>query len=254
MQLLRFELSGKMAHFRKYYANNTALSYFLPPRTTLMGILAAILGMEKDSYYEALSSEQIRIGAGILSPVKKTFHRLNLLKIVNAGDFRGRQGRVQTPVEIVSGYDLNQDMVRYAVYVSPQSTGQAIFERICEQVLEGQSTFALSLGTANFMGQLRQARLLTEKVRLHTATEEEIEFSSAVNVQGVTALNWEQGRDLLLEEELTPQDFVGNRNRELKSMVRLLYTTDGRKLPVTYTGDYVEIQEEGQAEYISFIE
>ena len=49
MQVLTFDLVGKMAHFRKYYANNTAMSFSVPPRTTLMGVLAAILGLPRDS-------------------------------------------------------------------------------------------------------------------------------------------------------------------------------------------------------------
>ena len=71
MEIIQFDISGKFAHFRKYYANNTALTYSLPPRTTVMGILAAILGRSRDSYYEEFSSDKILIGIAIKTPIKK---------------------------------------------------------------------------------------------------------------------------------------------------------------------------------------
>jgi CRISPR-associated protein Cas5h len=86
MEILQFDISGKFAHFRKYYANNTALSYSIPPRTTIMGVLAAILGKPRDSYYEEFSSKNIRIGISLKVPVKKNFHRLNFLSIKSLGD------------------------------------------------------------------------------------------------------------------------------------------------------------------------
>jgi len=35
MEILSFDIVGKFAHFKKYYANNTALSFSIPPRTTI---------------------------------------------------------------------------------------------------------------------------------------------------------------------------------------------------------------------------
>ena len=86
MEVLCFKMSGKLAHFRKYYANNTAFSFTIPPRTTLMGIVAAIMGLERDSYYELLASENIHFGVRVITPLKKSFHRLNFLSIKTLGD------------------------------------------------------------------------------------------------------------------------------------------------------------------------
>jgi len=114
MEILSFKISGKMAHFRKYYANNTAFSFCIPPRTTLMGIVAAAMGWSKDSYYEDLASENIQFGIRVLRPLKKSFHRLNFLSIKSTGDiaknwssdFRGEGGRIQTPFQVVTAWDL----------------------------------------------------------------------------------------------------------------------------------------------------
>ncbi|MFW6351989.1 MAG: CRISPR-associated protein Cas5 [Bacteroidota bacterium] len=137
MEILCFKISGKLAHFRKYYANNTAFSFSIPPRTTLMGIVAAVMGWDRDSYYEALSSENIHFGVRVLTPLKKSFHRLNLLSIKKPGDmlkkwssdFRGEGGRIQTPFEIVSGPDLVKNEVEYQVFLGVNRGGGLFLKR-----------------------------------------------------------------------------------------------------------------------------
>ncbi len=254
MKLLRMRISGKMAHFRKYYANNTALSYFIPPRTTLMGMLAAIVGHEKDSYYESLSSEKIRIGVGIQHPVKKSFHRLNLLMIKGKSDFRGQKGRIQTPFEVVTGYEINRDMVSYEIYVSYHGEKAAFFDLLCEQLNKQGPVFSLSLGPANMSGFISDYQIIDQlEIQELQAEDEDIMLHTAVNSNYVNSLNWEQNHKLLVEEELMPADFIANKDRELKKMIRLLYTTDGQALPINYSGTYWQINTP-QSRNITFIE
>jgi CRISPR-associated protein Cas5h len=49
---LSFTASAKSAHFRKIEGNSTAQTYKVPPRTTVMGVVAAIIGDDRDTYYE----------------------------------------------------------------------------------------------------------------------------------------------------------------------------------------------------------
>lgn len=60
-----FDLIGSMAHFRKYYTNSSSLTYGFPPRTVLMGVIAAILGMERDSYYEILDCGRFSVSVKV---------------------------------------------------------------------------------------------------------------------------------------------------------------------------------------------
>src|SRR5690625_3699746 len=136
MEILSFRVSGKMGHFRKYYANNTAFTYSIPPRTTLMGIVAAAMGLPKDSYYEDFASENINFGMRVLSPLKKSFHRLNFLSVKSIGDvskhwssdLRGENGRIQTPFEIITGWDMAKNEVEYQIFITRKN--QKIFDRI----------------------------------------------------------------------------------------------------------------------------
>lgn len=50
-----FDVTADFAHFRKVGNNSAKPSYRVPPRTTVAGLLAGILGMPRDSYYNLFS-------------------------------------------------------------------------------------------------------------------------------------------------------------------------------------------------------
>lgn len=264
MKIIAFDIGGKMAHFRKYYANNTAMSYTIPPRTTLMGLLAAMLGRERDSYYQDLASDRLRIGVRILSPVKKTFHRLNYLSLKstgdlmkdNLGDFTGAGGRIQTPFEIVSGYDLQNDFVQYRIYLAANTEGGQIFEELEKMLIARQTIYNLTLGVANFSASLGQVLMGTaEQVE---PTESYIPFHSAIPSSTVKRFFMEE--DMLtmmsLEEELLPLDFKKQDYRELTGLGRFLFSTNGKPFLIqTKTPFYtVQLENTEGVENIYFLE
>ncbi|ACL70272.1 CRISPR-associated protein Cas5 [Halothermothrix orenii] len=79
-QVLVFKIKGKIAHFKKYYSNKSSLTYKIPPRTVLMGIVASILEKPRDSYYELLSPQQAKFGVKIESESYTHFECMNYLK------------------------------------------------------------------------------------------------------------------------------------------------------------------------------
>lgn len=46
-----FDITADYAHFRRVGNNSAKPSYRIPPRTTIAGLLAGIMGMSRDSYY-----------------------------------------------------------------------------------------------------------------------------------------------------------------------------------------------------------
>ncbi len=259
MKIIRFDLAGKFAHFRKYYANNTALSYTLPPRTVVMGMLAAILGRPRDSYYRELSSENIRIGLRILAPVKKSFHRVNHLKVEDAHDFQGAKGHTQTPFEVVTGPDLRTDFVRYRVYLAPSVSGKgnSVLEEIEERLLERTGVFSISLGTANFTAEARGLQVFDENNwRELSAPADFLPIHSALFSERVLAINIQSNNKLLMEEELMPADFKDNYNRELSKMNRLFFAIDGKPMPLKISGNFIELRtpDSNEIENILFLD
>ncbi len=79
--ILKLKLSGRMAHFRKFYTNASSLTYTIPPRTSICGIVGSILELPRDSYYDQLSSEKLRVAIRLCtdSGFHKQFFTLNNL-------------------------------------------------------------------------------------------------------------------------------------------------------------------------------
>ena len=265
MEILSFRISGKMAHFRKYYANNTAFSFSIPPRTTLMGIVAAALGLPKNSYYGDMSSEKVKFGIRVLSPLKKSFHRLNFLSIKSNGDlakkfssdFRGEGGRIQTPFEIVTPINLSSGDVAYQVFLMSNDKEPGFFEGIKNHLQNKEPVYNITLGTANFSARISNVFLFDDdKIRVNEA-EEYIYLHSAVPSNFVDDLKFikeEYDSYNFVEEDMLPGDFIGNNNREVRKMNQLLFSTTPHPLRVKINTSYYQLSSDQEIINIQFMD
>lgn len=72
-----FEYAGRFGHFLRAEASVSALSYPVPPRTALLGMIGAVLGLEKDTPQVELKDALIAVSG----PIPKThWHRVKLRK------------------------------------------------------------------------------------------------------------------------------------------------------------------------------
>ena len=78
-KILVFDVWGEYAHFRKYYTTTSPLSFSIPPRTAISGLMGAIIGLSKDEYLKYFSKEQAQIAVRILNPIKKVRLAENLI-------------------------------------------------------------------------------------------------------------------------------------------------------------------------------
>jgi len=255
MDILSFDIEGKFAHFRKFHGNNTAMSYSIPPRTTIIGMLAAIMGEEKDSYYQAYRNENLKVGIQVLSDLNKSFHRLNLLKITGINDFRGKQGRVQTPFEIVTGNDLKKDMVKYRIYLAPGEVDD-LYQSISRKLQNNERQFNISLGIAGFSAYATNVQ--THSVSGKYAQGEWLDLHSAGNSEQIDEIDFPEDPQFKfnhIEEELLPADFIGGeKGREVYRMNRVLFATRDFPMQIRLNGSYYQLQSENKTENIQFLE
>jgi CRISPR-associated protein Cas5h len=250
MDIASFDIVGKFAHFRKFYSNSTALSFTTPPRTTIMGMLAAMAGRGKEAYYDDFSSERLLLGLDTPVRLKKTIHRLNHLKIEKDSDFRGGRDdkHTQTPFEVVTGADVRRDFVRYRIYVAGalESEGAETLREIYDALENRRSVFNLSLGVANFVASVENVRFDYDAER-RVANSEDVELRSAVNVETLERLNYkvesEEEREIYqyIEEEQLPADFKADGDREVRKMNRILYLMGDAPLKARISGEYFHI-------------
>lgn len=144
MDFLVFDLKGKFAHFRKFYTNSSSLSYSVPPRTTIEGLIAAILGYERDSYYEILDSQKLNIGLKKLTPTRKIVQSLNYIKATSISHVIKPKEHTQVPFEIVT----SEGNLGYRVYVN--HIDERLMEDLEDRLKNNRFHYVPYLGVASF--------------------------------------------------------------------------------------------------------
>lgn len=169
--LIIFDLTGAFAMFRKFYTNSSSLSYPFPPRTTVAGLIAGLLGYERDTYSEDLSLERCDIAVSVRVPVRRVMQTINYVMTEarssvwarNTGGFDGSAGGIQTPVEWVFP-KLDEPKLRYRIYVHHKETELA--KRLDSTLREGSYVYPPYLGMSECLGDVE-----------HVATLEDWKFS-----------------------------------------------------------------------------
>ncbi|MGI6414014.1 MAG: CRISPR-associated protein Cas5 [Syntrophomonadaceae bacterium] len=230
MDVLAFHLCGKMAHFRKYYSNSSALSYWVPPRTTIIGILAGLLGMERDSYYESFSLEECQIGLALCSPLKKTMQKMNLLMVKSSNDLNGSADyHSQTATEFVIPWDLVNGFLDYKVWVHHEN--KAIHNALLKILSPKNEHYyqskgiALALGSAQNLGWIETEQIYHgEPLR---DAEEKLHISSIVAAKDLTHLEVATDRTYNYLREDLPLEFDRERKLTAKGKGNFIINANG---------------------------
>ena len=113
-KVLTFDIWGDYGYFRRGYTTTSTISYPLPSRTTIAGLISAILGLDRDSYYEIFNKENSKIGLRILNPIEKVRFNLNYINTKEGfilRDIKGQGKRSQVQAEFVKN-------PKYRIYIS----------------------------------------------------------------------------------------------------------------------------------------
>jgi len=195
-----FDIEGTFAHFRKFYTNSSALTHTVPPRTTLMGLIAGMIGEERGSYYEALASDKLLFAVKKNRGTHSLTQTLNYWKVDSSGELMNPKMHTQIPFEILVGDD---GPVSYRVVAA--SEDGALMDELGRRIRMNRFVYPPSLGTAFFQADV--AYVAEHEV---TAVEAEgkVTIDSIVPVEAVEALDLDCNR--IIREKM-PRDFEPDR-------------------------------------------
>lgn len=135
-QVLVFSVKGSLAHFRQPDTTTTHATYPFPPRPTIHGLLASVLGISFDDKAGApFLDEEHFVGLSLLNPVRTVCAQLSM----HGKGFTGGGGdsfnRLTTIELVVSPH--------YLVYYTGSRLGE-----LAERIRKGQSVYHTYLGSA----------------------------------------------------------------------------------------------------------
>lgn len=150
MHCIVFDVKGEYAHFKKPYSSMSPVSFPFPPPTAVMGLLGAIIGYEKHNYHERLGWQSVRIGVGLLQPVKVFRASINLLNTKDGTDkyFRPKAEKnthIQIPFEFIKS-------PAYRIYVMGLLEEATI--ALLDNLRKGCTAYTPVLGLANCLAEI----------------------------------------------------------------------------------------------------
>ena len=156
-KVIIFDIMGRNAHFRKFYTNSSSLSYLVPPRTVIAGLIAGLLGLpserftnnEIETYYEKFHSEKCFIAVSLKTPIRKMMQTINYYNL----EFKNNSLRYQIPLEILTAQ--NEEELRYKVYFSfIQNEDKTKFEKGIELIKNNRFVYPPYLGLSEFLATI----------------------------------------------------------------------------------------------------
>ncbi|RMG31572.1 MAG: type I-B CRISPR-associated protein Cas5 [Methanobacteriota archaeon] len=176
MQILIATLEGEYAHFRIPETTRENLSYPFPPRTALIGMIAAMMGEPRNSYWkDGHPLRDLKVAIEIVNPLKRTFLKVNYIRVKEtvslakgtkiyipedpfATELIGLSGKEYESKKKFPKYSRGMNApfkmnlmkeVKYRIYIS--SDNETTLEEIRERLQQRKFVFPPYLGHANLL-------------------------------------------------------------------------------------------------------
>ncbi|UVE52261.1 type I-B CRISPR-associated protein Cas5b (plasmid) [Haloferax larsenii] len=158
-ECLSFTVEGPWAHFRRIDATTEKLTYRVIPRTTVAGLLAAILGEPRDSYYDTFAPDA---SAMAISPVcsLETQSVPMLTLPTKSGDIKsaeGVSGKTVIDPEVIATERKRRTfeyVVDAAYRIDLVLEDRETFDRLHDFLASGRSTYTPTLGKSECLANI----------------------------------------------------------------------------------------------------
>lgn len=248
-EILIFDIISEYGHFRKYNTTTSPLTYSIPTRTAVAGILGAILGMERelaDGLYpdgvipvqEFFSKANSDIAIQILNSVKKENVAINLINTKSSFYDLSKAGRTQIEFELVKN-------VKYRVFFALNN--QSGFNELAKRIKTKNHHFSPYLGLAQCTASVEFVDIKQAKPMVNS-DESYIDIITAVNLSktfGELPVDFDYSA--MYSANNMPIEM--NRNREVLEYSEVLIEKNG--LPVkAKVKDYYTIENYGNVVFL----
>ena len=165
MKVISFEIKGDLAHFRRPYTNLSRLTYKVPPRMTIAGLLSGIIGLERDSYYNIFDEKSFSVSVEPLTELQTVRIPQNVVGTADEDmeKFNSRGGgptlRVLSPLSYKQRAIEYISHPRYRIFFTLDNS--EIQSEIFETLKENRFSYTPKLGTARCLASIRNVQEVT---------------------------------------------------------------------------------------------
>ena len=229
-EVLIFDISSEYGHFRKYNTTTSPLTYSIPTRTAIAGVLGAILGMERETsggvfpegvtpVQEFFSKQNSDIAVQIINPVKKQNVAINLINTKNSFYDLSKAGRTQIEFELLKH-------LKFRVFISLDNID--VFNELSERIKTKNHHFSPYLGLAQFTASIDFVENSKANL-LENSKDEYIDIITAVNLSKIKDKNpIDFDKSAMYSANNMPIEM--NRNREIQEYSDVLIEKNGKTI------------------------
>ena len=221
-QVVVFDVWSNFAYFRRPYTTTNALTYNFIPRSSIEGLIGAILGIQITEVSDKLSNS--KIGLGILNPIKKipfsTMHThtdfwSEMQAYLKGKTVKKKNFRARVSLELLVE-------PKYRIYFSDPNLGKELEERLKKH----ETIFTPYLGTSTMLADFTYIGTFDYNV----TKKGTFELSSIIPYRG-------RFPDIAVEKQMlyaAEQDIPGriSNTRDLLSTYCAVYNPEGKKIKV----------------------
>jgi CRISPR-associated protein Cas5h len=190
-------------------------------------MIAAILGYERNGYYEKFSTEKCRIALQIKVPARRLVQTISYLmtdKPLTLEKLRGIGSSAQVRFELVMAEAEHPAEVNYRIFFNHED--KDLMDKLLEKLLSKKFYFPPALGAANCLATVDGAQLIKGEI---FRPQDEVAISTVIPLKVLESISPEEGVPVYIEE-LMPADFEADRSpRRIESYI---YEPSGRPLKV----------------------
>lgn len=222
-KVIVFDIWGRYAHFKKIYVTTSALSYALPFKTSVYGMIGAIIGLEKNGnkYLESFNQENCKIAIQVIKPIK--FQRLNINLSVEPGPIKGN--RKPTMLEYVTD-------PFYRIFFWHKD--QNLTEKLLNHLQSKTSVYTPVLGLAHCLANFNFIGYHEIKPFQNTAIIDSVIPKS--HIKDIDSEYWDQNEIHIQEQDMYPLEM--NTKREVTKRESILFDINGKAVKATVNGGY----------------
>jgi CRISPR-associated protein Cas5h len=246
-RVLVFDIEAEYGHFRKFNTTTSPLTYSIPTRVALTGMLGGIMGIERESApgifppgvtptQEVFAKPHCSIGIQVRRPIQRTVIGFNLLETKKS--FFEITNRIQIPFELL----------KYPSYrIFFQHEDKDIQAELSRRIQARQFHFTPYFGLSQFAADVS---FVAEAVGREEVVEGE-EFQpihSVVNLNGITAarpIQFDYDSHFLTETMPISMD----RERVVTEYGEVILEADGRSMKIK-VDRFLQLGEYGNILYL----
>jgi len=210
-----FDFWSTYGHFKKPYTTSSPLTFSIPPRTSVAGVIGAIVGIDKKIYMKYFTKDKADIAITIRKPIKKVRLGINLL---NFNDSMTKiEGKNPTRIEFLKDPE-------YRIYFSHND--EEIYESVKAHIKNHTSIYTPTMGLSENIANFKY--IGEYSVENDIENEEYVEVNSVIPLKNVKPGHIKFDYDHEYFTEMLPLEI--DENRKVTDYGDVMFEKNGNRI------------------------